>query len=58
MHMENEKLDCVAYLQNLDSYNSLLTAAQQIDRAELKKLTRHFLDKCSYYLHLIFSPTF
>ena len=42
--MENEKIDFVAYLQNLDRYNSLLTAAQQIDRAELKKLTRHFLD--------------
>ena len=34
MHMENEKLDCVAYLQILDRDNSLLTAAQQIDRAE------------------------
>ena len=58
MHMENEKLDCVAYLQNLGRYNSLLTVAPQIDRAELEILTRHFLDERSYYLHLIFSPTF
>ena len=43
-HQALSKLSQASHSQNLDRYNSLLTAAQQIDRAELKILTRHFLD--------------